>query len=481
MTVSDLYAILPVLVVIGWGVLLMIADVFISPARKNWTALLAAVGLTVGLGVSLSMAGRSAVAFGGMAVTDGFSTFLDVLFTVVGLAGVGLAYDYLKRMNAQRGEYYTLLLFSIGGMMLMAHAHDLLLFFLALELLSIPLYILSGFLRPRLQSEEAALKYFLLGAFSSGFLLYGIALTFGATATTSLPGVVEVVRSGAGNMPLLLAGIALLVVGFGFKVAAVPFHMWTPDVYQGAPTPIVGFMSTATKAAGFAALLRLAMVLFPAVAADLTPVLWGLAAVTMLVGNLVALAQTNIKRMLAYSSIAHAGYLLLGLTAAQAADVAGQAVAAMLFYLAAYGITNIGAWAVVTAAEQAEGRGLELEDYAGLGRKYPWLGLSMLVFMLSFTGIPLTLGFWGKYYLFFVAVEGGFYALAIVALVASLISAYYYLRVVVYMFFREGDGTIRRDSWLSLITLGSAVAVIALALIPGQLLQTAVSAFLRLP
>ena len=481
MTVFDLYAILPVLVVVVWGVLLMAVDVFIPPQRKSLTALLAAVGLTAGLGASLAMAGRSEFSFGGMAVTDGFSIFLDVIFTIAGLAGIGLAYDYLKRMNAQRGEYYILMLFSISGMMLMAHANDLLLFFLALELLSIPLYILSGFLRPRLQSEEAAIKYFLLGAFSSGFLLYGIALIFGATATTSLAAVVEVMRSGAANMGLLLAGVALLMIGFGFKVAAVPFHMWTPDVYQGAPTPIVGFMSTATKAAGFAALLRLAMVIFPAIAQDIAPILWGMAAATMLIGNLIALAQTNIKRLLAYSSIAHAGYLLVGLTTAQVGQMAGQAVSAMLFYLAAYGITNLGAWAVVTAVEQAEERGLELADYAGLGRKYPWLGVSMLVFMLSFTGIPLTLGFWGKYYLFFTAVEGGFYALVIVALVASLISAYYYVRVVVYMFFQDGDGVIRRDSWLSLITLGSALAVIALALFPGQLLQTAAAAFLRLP
>lgn len=481
MTVSDLYAILPVLVVVVWGVLLMAADVFIPQERKGLTALLAAIGLTAGLGASLALAGRSVLSFGGMAVTDGFAVFLDVIFTAAGLVGVGLAYDYLKRMNAQRGEYYTLMLFSISGMMMMAHANDLILFFLALELLSIPLYILSGFLRPRLQSEEAALKYFLLGAFSSGFLLYGIALIFGSTASTSLPVVIEVVRGGAANMPLLLAGVALVTIGFGFKVAAVPFHMWTPDVYQGAPTPIVGFMSTATKAAGFAALLRLAMVIFPAVVEDITPILWGLAAATMIVGNLVALAQTHIKRLLAYSSIAHAGYLLLGLTAAQVGEVAGQAVAAMLYYLVAYAITNLGAWAVVIAAEQVEGRGLELADYAGLGRKYPWLGVSMLVFMLSFTGIPLTLGFWGKYYLFFAAVEGGLYALALVGLVASLISAYYYLRVVVYMFFHDGDGVIRRDSWLSLITLGSAVAVVALALVPGQLFETAAAAFLRLP
>jgi NADH-quinone oxidoreductase subunit N len=480
MELSDLLAILPVLVVVVWGVLLMAADVFIPEGRKGWTAALAAIGLTVGLGTSIALTGQSHVGFGGMAVTDGFSTFLDVLFAVSGLVGIGLAYDYLKRMNIQRGEYYTLLLFSIGGMMLMAHAYDLIVFFLALELLSIPLYILSGFLRQRLTSQEAALKYFLLGTFSSGFVLYGVALIFGATAQTSLPQLIQVVQDGQANTLFLLGGAALLTIGFGFKVGAVPFHTWMPDVYEGAPTSVSGFMSTATKAAGFAALVRLALVASPALAEDLMPIFWVLAAVTMIVGNVIAVAQNNIKRMLAYSAIAHAGYLLVGLTAAQVGQVAGEAVSAMLFYLLAYAVTNLGAWAVVVAAEQAEGKGLTLEEYSGLGRKYPWLGVAMLVFMLSFTGVPLTLGFWGKFYLFSTAVQAGLISLVLIGLLASLISAYYYLRVVVYMFFREGEGSMRRDAWLNLIALGAAIATVALALIPGRLLEAAAQAFLRL-
>jgi len=480
MSINDFLAILPVLVVLVTGVLVMVADVFLPEGRKGIAALLSGLGLAAGLGAALAAVPSTGTAFAGMVVADGFSLFLDALFAAVGLVGIGLAYDYFKRMRLQRGEYYTLLLFSIGGMMLMGHANDLVMFFLALELLSIPLYILSGFFRARLASQEAALKYFLLGAFSSGFVLYGIAMVFGGTASINLEGIVAAVRDGSANLPFLLVGAALLVVGFAFKVSAVPFHAWTPDVYEGAPSPLTGFMSSATKAAGFAALIRLLLVVFPALGENLAPVVSGLAALTMIAGNLIALVQTNIKRLLAYSSIAHAGYLLIGLVAVNS-SAAGDAVAAMLFYLVGYAIANLGAWSVVVAAEQAEGRGLELEDYSGLGRKYPWRGVAMLVFMLSFIGVPLTLGFWGKLYLFRVALESGLFGLAVIGIAASLVSAYYYLRVVVYMFFRDGEGVARRDVWLNLIAIGSAAAVVLMALVPGDLLQVAAQAVLRVP
>lgn len=480
MSINDFLAILPVLVVLVTGVLVMVADVFLPEGRKGIAALLSGLGLAAGLGAALAAVPSTGTAFAGMVVADGFSLFLDALFAAVGLVGIGLAYDYFKRMRLQRGEYYTLLLFSIGGMMLMGHANDLVMFFLALELLSIPLYILSGFFRARLASQEAALKYFLLGAFSSGFVLYGIAMVFGGTASINLEGIVAAVRDGSANLTFLLVGAALLVVGFAFKVSAVPFHAWTPDVYEGAPSPLTGFMSSATKAAGFAALIRLLLVVFPALGENLAPVVSGLAALTMIAGNLIALMQTNIKRLLAYSSIAHAGYLLIGLVAVNS-SAAGDAVAAMLFYLVGYAIANLGAWSVVVAAEQAEGRGLELEDYSGLGRKYPWLGVAMLVFMLSFIGVPLTLGFWGKLYLFRVALESGLFGLAVIGIAASLVSAYYYLRVVVYMFFRDGEGVARRDVWLNLIAIGSAAAVVLMALVPGDLLQVAAQAVLRVP
>jgi NADH-quinone oxidoreductase subunit N len=374
MTSKDLFAILPLIIVVAWAMLLLLADLWIPKEKKWMTALLAACGLAISLGFSLAQGGRNVVAFGGMAIQDGFATSFNIIFLVSGIVGVALAYDYLKRMNIERGEYYVLLLFTISGMMLMAYAYDLIVVFLALELLSIPLYVMAGFARPRLDSEESALKYFLLGAFAGGFVLYGTALIFGATTHTDLAGIVQHFSPISSlNGILLLVGAGLLLVGFGFKIAAVPFQMWTPDVYQGAPSPVTGFMSIGAKAAGFAALLRVFMVAFPSIAADITPVLWGLAALTMVVGNVVAIAQTNIKRLLAYSSIAHAGYMLMAFVPQGQGTL--NAVPSIVFYLAVYAFTSLGAWAVVIALEQAEGKGLDIIDYAGLGKKHPILAL----------------------------------------------------------------------------------------------------------
>ena len=332
---NDLYAILPVLVVAGWAVFLLIIDLFLPENRKGVIALLAVLGLGAALGLSLAMRGRSETAFNGMAVLDGFAVFLDVIILSAGIAGIALAYDYLKRMKIERGEYYVLLLFSISGMLLMAQAYDMIIVFLALELLSIPLYVLAGFARPRSESEEAALKYFLLGCLASAFLLYGVALIFASTAHTDLLGIQAALAGGSANLPLFIAGAGMAVIGFGFKVAAVPLHMWTPDVYQGAPTPVTGFMSVAVKAAGFAALMRVFLTIFPGLAAEITPILWVMAALTMIVGNLLAIVQKNIKRLLAYSSIANAGYLLMAFVPYGNGEVAGNSLAAMLFYLVA--------------------------------------------------------------------------------------------------------------------------------------------------
>lgn len=479
-TSSDLLAILPLLVVVGSGMLLLLVDLWLPAQRKFITPLLAALGLVIALGVTLSQGGEPRTAFNGMVVVDGFGAFLNVLFLAAGLVGVALAYDYLKRMDMEHGEYYALLLISLSGMMLMAYAHDLILVFLALELLSIPLYVLAGFAHPRAESEEAALKYFLLGTFASGFVLYGTALIFAATAHTDFQGVVAALTGGSANHPLVLVGAGLLLVGFGFKVAAVPFQMWTPDVYQGAPTPVTGFMSVGAKAAGFTALARVFLVVFPTLAADLTPVLWALAALTMVAGNVMALVQTNIKRLMAYSSIASAGYLLMAFVPYGNGAVASETISAMLFYLLAYAFTSLGAWAVVISLEQAEGKGLALEDYAGLGRKYPLLALAMLVFMLSFTGVPLTLGFWGKFYLFRTAVIGGYSGLALIGLLTSLASAFYYLRVVVIMYMKPGEPQVRRDAWVNLTAIVAAALVVGLAFIPGTLLSLATQAILRL-
>ncbi len=478
MTLTDLVAILPVAVLVGWSLLLVLVDLWIPAQRKGITALLAALGLVVSLVLVVFRSPGSQVALSGMAVVDGFGSFLNVIFLASGLVAIPLAYDYLKRMQIERGEYYALLLFSVSGMMLMAYAYDLIMVFLAIELLSIPLYVLAGFARGRVASEEASLKYFLLGTFSSGFLLYGIALIFGATAHHDLAGITQAMTDGTGNVVLLLVGACLLLVGFGFKIAAVPFQQWAPDVYHGAPSPVTGFMSVAVKAAAVAALLRVFVTAFPALAFRLEPVLFGLAALTMLGGNLLAIAQTNIKRLLAYSSIANAGYLLMAFV--PYGNNQANSIASALFFLVGYGLTSFGAWAVVVALEKAEGKGLELEDFAGLGRKYPWLALAMMVFMLSFTGIPPTLGFWGKFYLFRTAVEGGYVSLALVGLVTSLISAYYYLRVVVVMYMKPGEPEAAPDRLLHWTAILAAAAVVALAFIPEPLLQWAASALMRL-
>jgi len=479
-TQVDFYVLLPLIVLTAWACALLLVDLFIPKGRKWLTALLAAFGLALSLGLTLSQAGQENTAFSGMAALDGFSVFVNALLLLSGLLGVALAYGYLKRMGLERGEYYTLILFSVSGMMLMAQALDLIILFLALELLSLPLYVLAAFARPRADSEEAGLKYFLLGAFASGFVLYGIALVFGATKTTALGGIVAAVASGQASNLLLTIGAALILVGLGFKVAAVPFHMWTPDVYQGAPTSVTAFMAAGAKIAGFSALLRVFATAFPSLAVDLTPVLWALSALTMVVGNLVAIAQTDIKRMLAYSSIAHAGYILMAFVPYGNPEVAPVSVAAGLFYLVAYAVTNFGAWGVVIAMEKAEGKGLAISDYAGLGKKYPALAAAMTVFMLSLIGFPPTLGLVGKFYLFRAVLSGGYVGLAIIGVLTSLFSAYYYLRVVVTMYMQDGEPHTEREGWLNFTWGLSALVTVLLSLLPAPLFDWASQAVLKL-
>ncbi len=480
MTQLDFYVILPVLVLAAWASLLLLADLFIPRERKGLTVLLAALGLLLTLGVSLSQFGREAVGFGGMVMLDGFSTFLTSLLALSGLLGIGVAYSYLKRIDIERGEYYALLLFSVVGMMLMAQASDLIVTFIALELLSIPLYVMAAIAYPKTDSEEAGLKYFLLGAFASGFVVYGIALVFGATGSTALSQILSAVSTGAANLPLLLAGAGLILVGFGFKVAAVPFHMWTPDVYQGAPTPVTAFMAAGAKIAGFAALLRIFALGLPALAADLTQVLVVLSALSMLVGNFVAIAQTDIKRMLAYSSIAQAGYILMAFVPYANPDVRELSVAAALFYLAAYTLTSFGAWGVVIALEKADGSGLKIDDYAGLGRRQPLLATAMTVFMLSLIGLPPTLGLVGKIYLFRAVIAGGFYPLAVVGVLTSMLSAFYYLRVVVKMYMQDGEPVVTRERWLDLTIAAMAILTVIVSLFPAPLFDWASRAVLAL-
>jgi len=476
---KDFYTILPLTILIAWACVLLLVDLFIPKDRKGMTGFLAAIGLAVTLGFTISQIGNENTGFNGMVVLDGFSTFVNVLILISGLLGVSLAYGYVKRTGIERGEYYTLLLFSVTGMMLMAQAADLIIVFLALELLSIPLYVLAAFARPNLQSEEAGVKYFLLGAFATGFVVYGTALVFGATGFTSLSGIFTAASNGTPSL-LLTIGAALILIGFGFKVAAVPFHMWTPDVYQGSPTAVTAFMSSGAKIAGFAALLRVFSTAFPSLSVDMTNVIWALAALTMIVGNITAISQTNIKRMLAYSSIAHAGYILMAFVPYGNKDVMPISVAAGLFYLVAYVFTNFGTWAVVIALEKAEGKGLDIADYAGVARKYPALAAAMTVFMLSFIGFPPTLGMVGKFYLFRAVIAGGYPGLAIIGVVTSLVSAYYYLRVVVNMYMREGDPTVEQESWLSFTTMFTAIVTVALSFVPQWLFLLASTAVFRL-
>ena len=479
MTQVDFYVLFPLILLVTWACALLLADLFIPKQRKWLTALLAAFGLALALGFTISQIGRENSGFSGMVVLDGFSVFVNALLLVSGLLGVALAYGYIKRKGIERGEYYTLMLFSISGMMLMAQAADLIVVFLALELFSLPLYVLSAFARPRADSEEAGLKYFLLGAFASGFVLYGIALTYGATGSTSLSGIVTAASSGTPGL-LLSIGAALILVGLGFKVAAVPFHMWTPDVYQGAPTAVTAFMAAGAKIAGFAALLRVFATAFPAISVDMTPILQAISALTMIVGNLIAISQSDIKRMLAYSSIAHAGYILMAFVPYGNPEVAPVSIAAGLFYLVAYALTNFGAWGVVIAMEQKEGKGLEIADYAGLGRKYPALAAAMTIFMLSLTGFPPTLGLVGKFYLFRAVLSGGYVGLAIIGVLTSLISAYYYLRVVVTMYMQDGEPETEREFWLGLTTAGTALVTVIVSLVPQGLFAWASEAVLKL-
>ena len=474
MTQTELLTLLPLMVLAGWAALLLLLDLWIPADRKGVTAFLAALGLMVTIALVVWRGSLTTRVFYDTVQVDGLSVFLCLLFLVSGLAGVTLGYEYLRRMGWERSEYYTLLLIAVCGMMLMSMANDLIVVFLALELLSIPLYILAAFVRHNQVSEEAGLKYFLLGAFSSGFVLYGIALVFGATGQTNFPAVMAAITTHTANTPLLVTGAALLLVGFGFKAALVPFHMWSPDVYQGAPSAVTAFMSVGAKAAGFAALVRVFTLAMPALTDTIMPLMWGLAALTMLVGNIAAITQKNIKRLLAYSSIAQSGYILMAFVPFASPTVHGDALASLLFYLAAYALGTFAAWSVVITLEKAEGTGLELDDYAGLAKKYPGLALVMLLAMLSFAGVPLTVGFWGKFYLFTAALQGGQWGLALIGLLTSIISAYYYLRLVVLMYMRPGAPMVRHNWLAELTAFVAALGIVVLGFVPWVLLQAVV-------
>jgi NADH-quinone oxidoreductase subunit N len=436
----------------GVLLLLLLELVPAKPGSSRPAVVALAALLAGGLAVTLARDARRTL-FGGLYVHDGFTVFFTLLLCAAGAAAVLLSWDYVRRTRIHHAEYYALLLCATLGMIVMAGANDLITMFLGLELMSLSLYVLVGFRRGSLESNEAALKYFLLGAFASGFLLYGIALLYGATGTTSLSGMAAFLAGSPlrGN-PLLLVGGLLLLAGLLFKVAAVPFHMWTPDAYEGAPTSVTAFMSVGAKVAAFAALLRFALRALGGVPAAWVPLLAVVAVLTMTLGNVTALLQYNLKRMLAYSSIAHAGYILVAVAAGGPAGAS-----AALFYLAVYAAMNLGAFGVLTLMGRGTQEPVLVADIAGLGFRRPWLGLALTVFMLSLGGIPPMAGFMAKVYVFGTALQAGLVPLVVIAALNSVVSIFYYLRVTVALYMEEPGGEPVGISW-------NAPAAIALTL-----------------
>jgi NADH-quinone oxidoreductase subunit N len=479
--VSDLIAILPQLIVAVLAMVVLLADAIAPKMSKRALANISIVGLLAALVVQITQGAAPVALLQDMVVADQFANFFNIVFLIGTLISVLMSVDYLEREGISHGEYYALLLLTTVGMMIMGAATDLIVVFIGLEVLSISLYILAGYARERLASEEAAIKYFLLGSFASAFFLYGVALIYGATRSTNLIEIARQVGVGGSISPLLIAGAALLVVGFGFKVAVVPFHLWTPDVYEGAPTSVTAFMSVGAKAAGFAAFLRVFSVALPGLGEETARIVAILAALTMVWGNFVAVVQKNIKRLLAYSSIAHAGYIMVGMVAAihPASDAnRSDAIASVLFYSLAYTVTNLGAFAVVMAFRRQGEEILDLDDYAGLGLRYPALGAAMTLFMISLAGLPPTVGFIGKFYLFRSALAAGATGLVIVAVLTSVVSVFYYLAVIVRMYMtapsaaaeEQGPATAASAGPLNLALGLTALATLLLGIFPGRLL-----------
>jgi NADH-quinone oxidoreductase subunit N len=470
-----LLALLPEIVLASWAMLVLMVDVFQKGSRSRpssplitWLTL---AGVVLAALANLFLMRYSEVAPTAVIALDGFRIFTNFVFLLATGFFVLISTRYLADENLRLGELYVLIMFSAVGMMVFAGARELMVIFLGLELMSVPIYVLTGLNRRSLAAAEGAMKYFLLGAFSSAFFLFGISLTYGATGTTNLALISLAIGAAdpALASPLLLLGVAMLAIGFAFKVAAVPFHMWTPDAYEGAPAPVTGFMAAAVKAAAFAAFLRVFLTAFPGLYQTWDAVAVWLAVLTMISANLVALVQGNVKRMLAYSSVAHAGYLLV---AVAAASVVGAA--SFLFYAVVYTLMTMGAFAVViVVAGRAEER-INLDAYAGLGWQNPLLGVLMTIFLLSLAGFPFTGGFIAKFFVLRAAVEQGLVGLAVVLVLASLVSYYYYLRLAWYMWFREAvAGVAPRLSpapgmWVALSA--AAAGILLLGVFPGPLL-----------
>jgi NADH-quinone oxidoreductase subunit N len=464
---SDYIRLLPELVLIAFGIVVMLAEPLVDPqSDRKSLGIIALVGAVLSIAASIYQTGYMGDAFYGAIHVDKFSIFFHVLIGLITAVVILASFEYLKVQQIKYGEYYALILLAAVGQMLMSAAVELVLIFIALEISSIATYILAGFRRRVAISIESSVKYFLLGSFATGFFLYGIALMFGATGSTAV--YVISAKLAAGATPLAYAGVALMFVGLAFKVASAPFHVWTPDVYEGAPAPVVALMSTGPKAAAFAVLLR---VLFATAAPGWFWLIWASAILSMCIGNIGALVQTSIKRLLAYSSIAHAGYLLVAFAAAK--DVG---ISAAIFYTAAYAAMNVGAFAVASHLANAGEKYVTLDDYAGLGRRAPAQAAILTVFMLSLIGIPVTGGFLAKFYVFQAAMQSHLTGLVIVGVINSAIAAYYYLRVIVVMYMKDATKEVpvmRMSPGLVVALSACVVATIYLGVFPDHVLQYA--------
>ena len=489
--IADLVTILPEIIIVLAACLLLVLDPITPASKKDLLAWMSLGALVLCFFITASKMGQSTFAFSNLVVVDAYASFWKlVLYFVSGLT-ILLSMSYLKDEQIDLAEFYGFVLLSLTGMMIMVSAADLLTIYLGIELMSISLYIMAGFKRFEAQSIESSAKYFILGSFSSGILLYGISLMFGVAGSTRLAEIAVAVEARGMHDPIVLIGMMLLIVGFGFKVAAVPFHMWTPDVYQGAPTSVTAFMAVASKAASFGAFLRVMLEAFGGVKPNWNGLILGICIVTLILGNIVAIVQTNIKRMLAYSSIAHAGYALIGLVVAgwvgTEAGVASRGLSSIMLYLAIYSFMTMGAFTIVAVLRRGGLEGEELEDFTGLAKRHKGAAFMMMLFMISLAGIPPTAGFIGKFYLLMAAVNAGLAWLAIVGLVFAAVSAFYYLRVVMVMYMREPSSDQELETRLTLsptatVVLACAVAgVVVLGIYPGPLVSVTTSAALPFP
>ncbi len=478
---ADYIPLLPQIILIVGGMIVMLMEPFTAPERKGRLGQVAVVAAALAAySLRFLWSSRARTVFSGMLIVDNFSIFFQWLFLVITGITVIVSLRFNERESTNRGEYYALLLFACSGMSLMAASGDLILTFLGLEVLSIATYILAGFKREDLRCNEASLKYFLLGSFATAFLLYGIALIYGSTGSTNYEVIREIATLQGAPQITAIIGLGLLLVGFGFKVALVPFHAWAPDVYEGAPTPVTAFMTVGPKAAGFAALVRVLVQALPALGPDYwTAILWVSAILTMTLGNVVAIRQTNIKRMMAYSSIAHAGYILIGIVANSSAGYG-----AVLFYLVAYTVMNLGALSIVVALSGKGDVRVNIQDFSGLGRTAPLLAAFLSLFLISLAGIPLTGGFIGKLYLFSAAIQKGFIGLAIVGVLNSLVSVYYYFYVIVVMYMKDPAPGQPEPEPVSAAVLAiiaiAGVWIVWLGVYPSQILNLAGNSILAL-